>query len=127
MQPEVYREMARVQEDHWWFVGRRKILACVLSRLCLPTDAEILEIGCGTGGNLAMLAGFGRLQALECDVTALDIAGNLGICQVHPGGFPGPLPFEVDRFDLVCMLDVLEHIVDDQNALGHAASLLKHS
>ena len=125
MQPEVYHEMAGVQERHWWFSGRRKVLSAVLDRLALPAEARILEIGCGTGGNLAMLAGYGRLQAMECDATARDIATALGICPVHAGGLPGPLPFEAGQFDLVCLLDVLEHIEDDQAALSEVARLIK--
>lgn len=125
MQPETYREMAQVQDHHWWFAARRKILAAVIGRLRPPPRAEILEIGCGTGGNLAMLAGFGQLHAMEYDDVARGIAESLGVCPVLAGGLPEPVPFDDGRFDLVCLLDVLEHIADDEAALRRAGRLLK--
>jgi SAM-dependent methyltransferase len=69
-----------------------------------------LEIGCGAGGNLAMLSAYGRLRAVEYDGEARALAERLGICDVVAGGLPEPIPFDDARFDLVCLLDVLEHI-----------------
>lgn len=127
MRPEVYREMAAVQQRHWWFAARRRIIAAVLGKLAVPLDAEILEIGCGTGGNLAMLAAFGHLRAMEYDEQARSVAAALGICPVSRGGLPESVPFDDATFDLVCLLDVLEHIEDDCGALARAARLLKPS
>jgi len=127
MEPEIYREMAAVQEHHWWFSARRQVIASVVSELDLPPRAEILEIGCGTGGNLAMLATFGRLQAMEHDDGARAIAASLGICPVAAGGLPEPVPFDDRHFNLVCLLDVLEHIGDDCSALARARRLLRPS
>lgn len=127
MRPDIYLEMAKVQERHWWFAARRQIIADVIDKLDLPAPAELLEIGCGAGGNLAMLSSFGKLQAMEYDDTARAIATDLGCCAVVAGGLPEPVPFDDGRFDLVCLLDVLEHIEDDRAALARAGRLLKDS
>lgn len=124
MEANVYREMAAIQNRHWWFVARSRILASVIGKLSLPPSAKILEIGCGTGGNLAMLSSFGCLSAMEYDDNARIIAVNLAVCPVAAGGLPEPVPFDDGRFDLVCLLDVLEHIGDDGEALSRAARLL---
>ncbi|MBI5255465.1 MAG: methyltransferase domain-containing protein [Burkholderiales bacterium] len=124
MRPEVYREMAAVQASHWWFAARRRILARLIPPLLPDAQAEILEIGCGTGANLALLAGLGRLSAMEYEPEAAALARALGVCPVQPGGLPAPVPFDDGRFALVCLLDVLEHIADDRAALARAARLL---
>ena len=125
MQPEIYLEMAKLQDRHWWFVARRMILDRVISELRLPANALVLEIGCGPGGNLSMLKGHGQLHALETDPLARQLASVLSICPVLPGALPAPLPFPPASFDLVCLFDVLEHIEDDQAALQSAATLLR--
>ena len=61
----VYDRMAAHDSTHWWYRARRDILADYLTRYAaLPARAQILEIGCGTGHNLPMLAGFGDVDAI---------------------------------------------------------------
>ena len=122
----VYDRMAAHDSTHWWYRARRDILADYIARYAaLPEDARILEIGCGTGHNLATLGGFGRVDAIEIDPAARAIAAErLG----RPVG-DAPLPKlpGVPRrgYDLVAVLDVVEHIADDVAALKAMATLLR--
>ena len=75
MERVVYDTMAELDQRHWWYRARREVLAALIQRLAPPPrDARILEIGCGTGHNLAMLARFGRVDALELDEEARAVA-----------------------------------------------------
>ena len=122
----VYDRMAAHDSTHWWYRARRDILSDYLGRYGgLPKDARILEIGCGTGHNLPMLAKFGSVEAIEIDPAARGIASErLG----RPVG-DAPLPelpgVERGAYDLVAVLDVVEHIEDDVAALAAMKSLLK--
>jgi SAM-dependent methyltransferase len=126
MDPSAYREMADSEAGHWWFTGRRAVLASVIARLALPEEARILEIGCGTGGNLAMLSAFGRVSALESSEAARAVALRkaAGRFDIRAGRCPHDIPFARQSFDLVCLLDVLEHIEEDVATLQAVATLL---
>jgi len=117
MDPSLYPRMAEVEDAHWWFAARRAIVGHILEQLGLPADAAILEPGCGTGGNFPMLARRGRLFALDADESALGFAASRGLGQVARGSLPEEIPFGDERFDLVVMTDVLEHLDDEAGSL----------
>jgi SAM-dependent methyltransferase len=126
MSPEAYLDMAETESRHWWFAGRRKILSRLIVELRLPTNAKLLEVGSGTGGNLQMLSAFGHVSAMEMDATARSICSQKtgGWFDVRPGFCPNDIPFAGEKFDLICMLDVLEHIDEDVQTLIALKALL---
>jgi len=109
--------MAQVEDAHWWFAARRAIVDRIIDRLDLPSDAAILEPGCGTGGNFPMLARRGQLYALDADESAIGFAQSRGLAHVARGSLPDLIPFGDRRFDLVVMTDVLEHLKDQARTL----------
>lgn len=124
MIPELYQQMAENQSRHWWFVARRKILAKTLASLKLPAKAQILEIGCGTGGNLTMLQSFGEVSGIEHDAFAREYAKQISEINVSKGSLPDKLSSD-KKFDLICLFDVIEHIEDDTGSLKTVKNLLK--
>jgi SAM-dependent methyltransferase len=118
MDPSLYRQMAETQQHHWWFAARRYILERLLKRL-VHAPVSILEIGCGPGGNLALLSGFGKVCAVEMDEYAMGEARKAAPqAEIRFGWLPDNMPFGERRFELVCLFDVLEHVEDDQGALN---------
>ena len=115
----VYDRMAAHDSTHWWYRARRDILADYLTQFGrLPARARILEIGCGTGHNLPMLARFGEVEAIEIDPAARAVAAQ----RLGKGVGAAPLPalpgVARGAFDLIAVLDVVEHIEDDVAALA---------
>lgn len=125
MERQAFERMAELDGLHWWYRARRRILEQVIRRFVRPpADARVLEIGCGTGHNLAMLGQFGRLEAVELDDQARALAeqrlGRPIVDEALPGlatTLPGP-------YDLIALLDVLEHVDDDRMALTSILGML---
>ncbi|MFL0670768.1 MAG: class I SAM-dependent methyltransferase [Erythrobacter sp.] len=118
MELAAYQSLRDQQDRHWWFVGRRRIVAQLIARFVpLPAKARVLEAGCGYGGNLAMLDALGEVAAFEFDDGARAHAAALSRRAVAYGKLPHDIGFADDRFDLIAMLDVLEHIDDDVGSL----------
>ncbi|HWK35199.1 class I SAM-dependent methyltransferase [Sphingomonas sp.] len=122
----VYDRMAAHDSTHWWYRARRDILADYLTRYgALPGDARVLEIGCGTGHNLPMLGAFGEVDAIEIDPAARDIASQRLGKPVGEAPLPELTGVAPASYDLIAVLDVVEHIDDDIGALKGMAARLK--
>jgi SAM-dependent methyltransferase len=126
MERIVYDRMAELADRHWWYRARRDILADLIERrIELPQDARILEIGCGTGHNLEMLARFGRVDGIEIDGAARALASRRLGHKVMDSPLPELPGIEDKAYDLVAILDVLEHVEPDREALASIVRKLR--
>jgi SAM-dependent methyltransferase len=118
MERVVFDRMAELDEVHWWFTARRRILETLVRRVVRPpAGARILEVGCGTGHNLAMLGKFGHVDASELDRCARALARQRLGRVVRNAKLPDLTIFKRNGYDLVALLDVLEHVPDDLASL----------
>jgi ubiquinone/menaquinone biosynthesis C-methylase UbiE len=135
MQEHTYAIMRRVEETHWWFAGRRRIIRSFLERLCSDAEVEsaggggrhpvnILDVGCGTGANLEMLSEFGEVEGVDISGEALAFCRERGLENVKQGEAEA-LPFADSSFDLVTGLDVVEHLDDDHAGLKEMRRVLR--
>lgn len=116
MQQHTYAIMDRVEDSHWWFVGRRAILETFLKKVASSlvtrhSPLQILDIGCGTGANLEMLAQFGQAEGVDVSDDALEFCQKKGL-KVQKG-LAETLPYDDETFDITTALDVIEHLDDD--------------
>ena len=140
MQQHTYAIMDRVEDKHWWFVGRRAILETFLKQIvqssppyeggvdaalggrggsltgAQPAEAgtpniRILDVGCGTGANLEMLSQFGSAEGVDVSDEALDFCRQKGLTVQK--GLAETLPYDDGSFDITTALDVIEHLDDD--------------
>ncbi len=115
----VYDRMHEQEDTHWWFRARRDIIGRVIERFAPQgRNLRVLEAGCGTGGNLAMLSGFGELDAFEYDADARERASLRIGRDVAFGALPDHLPFGSARYGVIGLFDVLEHVADDVGSLA---------
>lgn len=147
MQEHTYQIMYEVEESHWWFVGRRRIIETFVeeivedlaarhapsgpsssgassSPLPSPSLLRILDVGCGTGANLELLDRFGQAEGVDVSEEALSFCRARGLKRVQRGRAE-QLPYEDESFDLVTALDVVEHLDDDLAALREMRRVLR--
>jgi 2-polyprenyl-3-methyl-5-hydroxy-6-metoxy-1,4-benzoquinol methylase len=116
--PDLYR-------NHWWWRVREHILLMQLRSLLKGKAgaARILDVGCGAGLFFDALKGFGYVEGIESDAAAVEhsgpwrhriLAGELN------ASFRAARPY-----DVILMLDLLEHVQDPEELLGFAGALLE--
>ena len=127
MMEHTYPILFRVEQSHWWHIGRRKIIAGFVADICRRvTDRRprILDVGCGTGANLLMLSKFGDAEGVDVSEDALSFCRERGLENVKLGAAEA-LPYDDDTFDLVTALDVVEHLDDDLAGLREMRRVLR--
>ena len=116
-----YREL---YGNHWWWRARESLILAELRRR-LPSVARsrsVLDVGCGDGLFFDRLAEFGEVDGVEADPLLVDPRGPHAE-RIYIGPFGDDFrPHR--RYDLILMLDVVEHLPDAEAGLRRAAELL---
>ena len=125
MHPSEFELHARIEDEHWWFRARREIIDGLIDRYAPQAPgSRLLEVGCGTGGNLRYFAGKYQVSGMELDATAATIARATTRCEILTKDICALTSDDAGHPDLIVLADVLEHIDDDRAALTAAVNLL---
>ena len=127
MKIDFERKYHLLEERHWWFVGRRRIILKLTNKIFLGRqDIKILEIGCSGGPllNLLLSQGYAHVAGIDNSKEAIRLCKERGFKNVFfmNGAKPN---FESEEFDLIITSDVLEHIKDDSKAVKEWKKILK--
>ena len=120
MQTPQFDLHADIEQRHWWFVARRQILSAVIGAVLPPSrGTTIVDVGCGTGANLAELSEHYECVGIDSSSHAIRLARRRfpQVRFIH-GQAPRDLGSVMDRTRLVLLTDVLEHVSDDFRMLS---------
>jgi SAM-dependent methyltransferase len=124
MHPLVLRQHLELEERHWWFLARRRILLNVLERnLDQKGELQVLDVGCGGGATMESLRRYGRVQGMEISEEAVEYNRARG--REVSLGYIERMPFPDSRFDLALALDIIEHVPDDLQALRELFRIIR--
>ena len=127
MEPGEYEAMYRLEGTLWWYRGQRKITQALFDRF-LPRGGqlEILDVGAGTGGQLAQLARLGRVTAFDYSPLAVGFFKSRANDRVAQAS-AAAMPFRDASFDLVTVFDVTLTLDNEAEAaaLKEIARVLK--
>jgi SAM-dependent methyltransferase len=129
MQSHHYPILYEVEETHWWYVGRRRIIQCLVEKISTTlnnANPRILDVGCGTGANLKMLATCGTAEGVDISPQAVHFCHERGLDSVKLGAVEH-LPYGSGTFELVTALDVIEHLDDDVAGLQEMRRVLRRN
>jgi len=115
----------KVETLHWWWVARKKIVLNLLDKhLNSKNKNLILDAGCGTGAGMIYLSKFGKVYGVDLSPIAVRFCRKRGIKNVKVGSVLR-LPYKDNTFDLICLMDVIEHIKDDKKVIEEMHRVLK--
>jgi len=126
MDEELLLRFEGLEETHWWFAVRRRLVLEWVARYAPEPVTCVLEVGCGTGGTLKALGEhFSGAEVRGVDPSeAAAAVSRSRACDVALGGFEC-LPAADRSIDLLLALDVLEHVEDDVAALVETRRVLR--
>ncbi len=115
MQSEQFQLHAEIEQRHWWFVARRRIVRRLIAQVLPPSaDATVVDVGCGTGANIAALADRYDCVGIDTSAEAIELAKKrFPKVRFMTGNAPADLGELAASAKLFVMTDVLEHVGDD--------------
>lgn len=115
MRTDQFQLHAEIENRHWWFCGRRRIVRRLLAEIAVPhTGRRIVDVGCGTGANIASLADAYACHGIDPSPEGIRLARErFPAVQFTCGLAPDALGREARNADIMLAMDVMEHVADD--------------
>jgi SAM-dependent methyltransferase len=115
LRSDLFALTAELEEKHWWFAARRRIIKSLIERTLPPSrDSLVIDVGCGTGANIAALADGYACLGIDPSEVAIGLARDrFPSVEFKVGSAPADLGESAQQADLFLLLDVLEHVEDD--------------
>lgn len=120
MHSQQFQLHADIEDRHWWFVARRRLLTSLIEAVLPPSrHSTVVDVGCGTGANLAGLADRYHCVGIDASSHAIRLAKQRfpNVRFIH-GLAPADLGEVIETTRLVLLTDVLEHVADDFELLS---------
>ena len=114
----------REEDRHWWFASRTRALMDLMDAIPLERGLSLLDVGCGAGNMMHHLSRYGHVKGVEIDPRPVGVARQRGY-DVDQGDASRGLIYADATFDVVTVLDVIEHNQDDLAVLREAHRVLK--
>src|SRR5436190_24284670 len=109
MDEYLYEHFYKIKNTHWWFAARQEILSAFMEKkLTLSSKTKLLDVGCGTGAILETFSKKYDAYGQDVSPQAVDFCKKRGIVNVVQGTLD-KLPDSYRNFELITLLDVLEH------------------
>lgn len=126
MKDSTYDFLYTQEMTHWWYRVRRHLVKKIIRKYAKEKKEplRILDIGCGAGALMRELEEFGEVTGIDISPRAIEYCRERGLTRVLEAD-AARLPFENGAFDVVVMLDVLEHLKDDTAGSAEVARVLK--
>lgn len=123
MKKYLYEDLYRLEDKHWWHISKRRAVHKLIEKYSTQENPKILDIGCGTGKNMEELQKFGDVCGLDSSPEALKFCGKRGLRNLKKGSAE-KTNLKSNSFDIITLLDVLEH-TDDNLTLKEVKRILK--
>lgn len=123
MQKYLYEDLYSLEEKHWWHISKRRVIQNLIKKYNLLKNPKILDIGCGAGKNLEELQNLGTVYGLDSSKEALKYCRKRGLKNIKIGSAE-KTNLKSNYFDIVTILDVLEH-TDDKRVFKEMGRIVK--
>ena len=121
MKPEAYEKNFAFEDRYWWFRVRNRLVLEQIRRHTPGAGMQVLDYGCGTGKMLDLMSGLGQVRGADVSETALAFCrrrGHENLVLLDPDAEPP------GTYDLITLLDVIEHVDDDRGLVARLAGRL---
>lgn len=113
MRKDLYEDLYNLESKHWWHISKRRAVRQLIEKYNFEENPQILDIGCGTGKNMEELQNLGSVSGLDSSNEALKYCKKRGLNKLILGTAE-KTSLGSSLFDVITLLDVLEHTEDNE-------------
>lgn len=122
MKKEMYKSMYETEDYHWYFKAKREIVLSILDKI-VKENSKIIDLGCGCGLMLSKLSRYGEVAGVDFSEEAIEYCRASFSGTLYQGDLESITLSE--KYNYAVMLDVLEHIKDEERALINIRNILQ--